>query len=73
MNNNYDRDLIPVEGNSSLKRDSFSKAIINSDKTSFENYISLRDQKIKEKDEIESIKSELAEVKTLLAQLVAKL
>lgn len=73
MNNDYDRDLIPVEGNSSLKRDSFSKAIINSDKTSFENYISLRDQKIKEKDEIESIKSELAEVKTLLAQLVAKL
>ena len=73
MNNDYDRDLIPVEGNSSLKRDSFSKAIINSDKSSFDNYISLRDQKIKEKDEIESIKSELAEVKTLLAQLVAKL
>ena len=73
MNNDYDRDLIPVEGNSSLKRDSFSKAIINSDKTSFENYISLRDQKIKERNEIESIKSELAEVKTLLAQLVAKL
>jgi hypothetical protein len=33
----------------------------------------LRDQKIKERNEIESIKSELAEVKTLLAQLVAKL
>lgn len=73
MNNDYDRDLIPVEGNSSLKRDSFSKAIINSDKSSFDNYISLRDQKIKERNEIESIKSELAEVKTLLAQLVAKL
>lgn len=73
MNNDYDRDLIPVEGNSCLKRDSFSKAIINSDKSSFDNYISLRDQKIKERNEIESIKSELAEVKTLLAQLVAKL
>jgi hypothetical protein len=73
MNNDYDRDLIPVEGNSSLKRDSFSKAIVNSDKSSFDNYISLRDQKIKERNEIESIKSELAEVKTLLAQLVAKL
>jgi hypothetical protein len=73
MNNDYDRDFIPVEGNSSLKRDSFSKAIINSDKSSFDNYISLREQKIKERDEIESIKSELAEVKTLLAQLVAKL
>jgi len=73
MNNDYDRDLIPVEGNNSLKRDSFSKAIINSDKSSFDNYISLRDQKIKERNEIECIKSELAEVKTLLAQLVAKL
>lgn len=73
MNNDYDRDLIPVEGNSSLKRDSFSKAIINSDKSSFDNYISLREQKLKEKEEIESIKSELAEVKSLLAQLITKL
>jgi hypothetical protein len=54
MNNDYDRDLIPVEGNSSLKRDSFSKAIVNSDKSSFDNYISLRDQKIKERENFAS-------------------
>lgn len=73
MNNDYDRDLIPVEGNITLKRDPFSKAIINTDKTAYEKYISLRDQKSKEREEIESIKNDLAEVKSLLAQLAAKL
>lgn len=73
MNNDYDRDLIPVEGNTTLKRDPFSKAIINTDKTAYEKYISLRDQKNKEREEIESIKNDLAEVKYLLAQLAAKL
>lgn len=76
MNNQYDReerDLIPVEGNTTLKRDSFSKAIINTDKNAYEKYISMREQKNREREEIESIKSDLAEVKTLLAQLAAKL
>lgn len=73
MNNDYDRDLIPVEGNITLKRDPFSKAIINTDKIAYEKYISLRDQKNKEREEIESIKNDLAEVKSLLAQLAAKL
>ena len=76
MNNQYDReerDLIPVEGNTTLKRDSFSKAIINTDKNAYERYISMREQKNKEREEIESIKSDLAEVKTLLTQLAAKL
>lgn len=73
MNNDYDRDLIPVEGNITLKRDPFSKAIINTDKNAYEKYISLRDQKSKEREEIESIKNDLAEVKSLLAQLAAKL
>lgn len=73
MNNDYDRDLIPVEGNITLKRDPFSKAIINTDKNAYEKYISLRNQKSKEREEIESIKNDLAEVKSLLAQLAAKL
>lgn len=73
MNNNYDRDLIPVKGNSTLKRDSYSSAIINTDKSAYEKYILLKDQKNKEREEIDSIKSELAEIKTVLAQLVAKL
>jgi len=76
MNNQCDReerDLIPVEGNTTLKRDSFSKAIINTDKNAYEKYISLRDQRSKEREEIESIKSDLAEVKALLSQLAAKL
>lgn len=76
MNNQYDReerDLIPVEGNTTLKRDSFSKAIINTDKNAYEKYISLRDQRSREREEIESIKSDLAEVKALLFQLASKL
>jgi hypothetical protein len=73
MNNHYDRDLIPVEGNSTLKRDSYSSAIINTDKSAYEKYILLKEQKTKEREEIDSLKSELAEIRTMLAQLVAKL
>lgn len=73
MNNDYDRDLIPVEGNSTLKRDSYSSAIINTDKSAYEKYILLRDQKTKEREEIDSLKTEIAEIKNMLAQLVAKL
>jgi ribosomal protein L28 len=73
MNNIYDRDLISVEGNTSLKRDISSNAIVNIDKNSYEEYVIMRQKKIEERTEIEIIKTEISELKTLLQQVISKL
>jgi len=70
--------FLKVEGNDSLVRDTSTMAIVNTNKSEYENYI--RQKKIvgerkaeiqRQTEEINSIKSELSEVKTLLMTLLA--
>lgn len=70
--------FLKVEGNDSLVRDVSTKAIINTNKSEYENYI--RQKKIvgerkaeieRQNIEINSIKNELSEVKSLLMTLIA--
>lgn len=70
--------FLKVEGNDSLVRDISTMAIVNTNKSEYENYI--RQKKIvserkaeiqRQTEEINSIKSELSEVKTLLMTLLA--
>ena len=62
-----------VEGHSSLVRDTESGAVINNDSTSYQNYIAMREQKLKEKERIGNIKEEIVEIKSLLKDLINKL
>ena len=71
---------IPVEGKIGLYRDSDSTAIINRDKKAYLDY--MKRKKIAEtknseldkmKDEIETVKNELGDIKGLLSTLVQKL
>jgi|TARA_R100000482_G_scaffold122549_1_gene70490 hypothetical protein len=62
-----------VEGHSSLVRDTESGAVINNDSTSYQNYIAMREQKLKEKERIDSIEEEIVEIKSLLKDLINKL
>lgn len=69
---------LKVEGNDSLVRDTSTKAIINTNKSDYENYIrqkrliaSRKDEIERQNNEINSIKSELSEVKALLMTLLA--
>jgi arsenate reductase-like glutaredoxin family protein len=62
-----------VEGHSNLLRDLDTNAIINTDTFTYEQYTNLRNKKLSEKKKIESleselqlIKSEIFEIKTLL-------
>ena len=73
-------ELIPVEGKIGLYRDSDSTAIINCDKKAYSDY--MKRKKIAEtknseldkmKDEIETVKNELGDIKGLLSTLVQKL
>lgn len=62
-----------VEGHSELVRDMESGAIINNDTTAYQNYIMMREQKLKEKERIEKLENEVGEIKSLLKELINKL
>ena len=73
------RNLIPVEGDNSLFRDSTTKAIINDNKLEYDSYLSRKKFQEKERDRIEdlendfdSIKTELDEIKSLLKGLAER-
>ena len=69
--------FIPVEGNSDLVRDPNTDQIINTNASAYQQYISRREQRKREKEkslnveeDIASLKSELSEIKSLLKELV---
>ena len=62
-----------VEGYSDLVRDMETGAIINNDRTAYQNYIQLRQQKLKEQERLEKVESEITEIKSLLHKLLDKL
>jgi len=71
--------LIPVEGQKDLYRDTRTNAIINTNKNDYESYImrreSLQNQKKKIEsieDEIVNVKNDLDEIKMLLRRLSEK-
>jgi hypothetical protein len=70
-------EFLKVEGHNNLVRETDSKAIINTDKTAYRQYMKAMEQKRKQKDqlrdavrEINSLKCEMHEIKSLLLQLV---
>ena len=65
--------LIPVEGHSYLWRDSETGAIVNGDDSNYQAYIRQRDAKKNEKQEIESMKKDIDEIKNMLSKIIDKL
>lgn len=65
--------LIPVEGHSYLWRDSETGAIVNGDDSNYQAYIRKRDAKKSEKEEIESMKKDIDEIKNMLSKIIDKL
>ena len=68
---------IKVEAQDSLVRDAASNAIVNNNKSEYENFLRISEQKYKEKQEFEklktdvkTIKSDLDEIKSLLKSIV---
>lgn len=69
LNNNSENNLIPVKGHSNLFRDKNTGAIVNNDTSAYANYIRMKEQKQKEKNELDMIKSDIEEIKSLLREL----
>jgi len=61
-----------VEGNDSLVRDASNKAIINTNVKEYENYVEKRNMMAKQKQEIDSLKKDMSEIKEMLATLIGK-
>ena len=65
---------IRVEGYQNLYRDEETGAIVNTDSTSYELYVSSRkrrlDYKKNQQNEIENLKSEVSEIKSMLMELL---
>jgi hypothetical protein len=62
--------MIKVEGHPNLFRDENSGAIINCDSTSYNQYINSLSKKELKKKEIEEIKEDIKEIKSILFQLL---
>ncbi len=67
-----DGKYIPVEGHSDLFRDASTGAIININKNKATKARLAREKILKEKQEIEELKSDVAEIKLLLKQLLER-
>ena len=75
--------LLPVDGNPGLYRDTYSRAIIDCSDTNFNSYLQLKKRKILEVNEmnklkgevnqIEDIKNEVAELKGMMELILSKL
>ena len=65
-------ELIPVEGHTALGRDPLSNAILNTDTTQYEAYIKARDAARKKERSLKELQDEVAELKTLVKDLVRK-
>ena len=64
--------MIRVEGHKHLYRDENTGAIVNCDTTGYMRYKKMRNKKLIEKSEIESLKSEIDTLKGLLNDLIQK-
>lgn len=62
--------MIPVEGYQNLFRDEKSGAIVNTDSVGYEEYIRMREEKKKQRKEIDEIKNDIIEIKSLLKELI---
>ena len=64
--------FLKVQGNDSLVRDVSSKAIINTNSKEYQNYVEKRNMMAKQKQEIDSLKKDISEIKEMLATLIGK-
>ena len=64
--------MIRVEGHKHLYRDENTGAIVNCDTTGYMRYKNMRNKKLNEKSEIDSLKAEIDTLKGLLNYLIQK-
>lgn len=64
------RKLLPVEGHHNLMIDPATNIILNINKDKSEQSKKIREQKLKEKQELEALKSDVQDIKAMLQKLL---
>ena len=64
--------MIPVEGHKDLYRDEKSGAVINTDTNGYAQYKKSKNIKLTQKEEIDSMKKDIEEIKNLLRLIAEK-
>jgi len=62
--------MIPIEGHNNLFRDESSGAIVNSDTIEYNQYIRMKNERQRQKDESAELKSDVQQIKNLLMELI---
>lgn len=62
--------MIPVEGEKNLFRDEKSGAIVNCDTFGYSQYIKMKNDRKKQREEIDQIKNDISEIKSLLKEFI---
>ena len=62
--------MIPVEGHKHLYRDENSGAIVNCDTIGYSQYVKMKSEKQKQKEEFDQIKIDIEEIKFLLKEII---
>ena len=65
--------MIPVKGHSNLFRDENTNAIVNTDKTAYQNYIDSRRVNSDKQAELDAMKQEIETLKLMLNDLASKI
>ena len=65
--------MIPVEGHKNLFRDEKTGAIVNCDNTGFTDYMSQRRRQMDERAELDIMKNDIDEIKSLLKELTSRI
>ena len=65
--------MLPVEGHKNLFRDEISNAIINTDNAAYNDYMNNKLTNSDKRAEMDEVKRELAELKSLLKDLASKI
>ena len=62
--------MIPVEGHKNLFRDEKTGAIVNEDSIGYARHKSIKNKMMKERQELDSMKKDIDEIKSLLKEMV---
>ena len=65
--------MIPVEGHKNLFRDEKTGAILNTDSSSYSNYMSEKRRNSDKQSELDSMKKEIETLKLMLIELSSKI
>ena len=64
-----DKDLIQVENEQNLFRDRETGAILNTDSTGYAQYMRMKKRRQTEREELDTIKDDIEEIKSLLREI----